>query len=303
MKRRSWYIYKFTVVFAIYGLVFGYPERLMMPHSNVQVPTVSAQQEPIVSKDFKGFAMVYISAAVFDIGIKKSVLTDFCVNILHDGDQTSCSETADDLDKRTGILHTHNIKLASFWIDRYEVTIKQYQECIKPQLGGCREIDLSYNPYLTNDPQKPRIGVSWYDAMLFCNSRNARLPTEAEWEYTAKGPTSYLFPWGNYMLNEYSKSADIPHVVGAIANNKSWAGVYDLSGNVSQWVEDRFQPYDGSANEPNDFPIDDVSRVVRGGSWKQTGIFLLNSYRIGMNPSEQHETIGFRCARTTDPRQ
>lgn len=270
--------------------------------NNSQTVTALAHSEPIIVEDSRGFEMVYIQAATFEMGIRKNILIDLCVNTLHDGNETDCIKFSDDINVQTAMLQVHPAKVNAFWIDRYEVTIEQYKGCIQPELSGCREIILS-NPMLTDNPSKPRTGVTWYDAMLFCNTRGARLPSEAEWEYAAKGSQSHLFPWGNFIINAYSKTTDGPHLVGKVSANQSWAGVYDLSGNVSQWVEDRFQPYDEGADNLNGFPADDVSRVVRGGSWKQTGIFLLNSYRTGMNPNEQHESIGFRCARTTDPRK
>lgn len=264
----------------------------------IETPTTPPNET--VTQDFRGFEMVYIPGGKMDMGITSNGLLKICTNVFQDGDE--CSALVDEVGKESGIFQVHTVNLQPFWIDRFEVTVEQYEQCITAPFLGCRQIVMSYNPLLTDNPKKPRTGVNWYDAVLFCNTRQARLPSEAEWEYAAKGTKGFNFPWGNSLLDYYQQSQESPHPIGAIPENVSWAGVYDLSGNVQQWVEDRFQPYLSTKTGAEKFNLDDTKRVVRGGSWIEKGFKFLSAYRSGSDPNSQHEDIGFRCARTTDPR-
>ena len=110
----------------------------------------------------------------------------------------------------------------SFWIDRYEVTNEQYGSY------GCREY--------SSQPDQPRNCVDWFDARDFCEKLGGRLPSEAEWEYAARGPDNLKYPWGNdfvadnvaYNVNSPSETAN----VGSYPDGMSWVGAYDLSGNL-----------------------------------------------------------------------
>lgn len=163
-------------------------------------------------------------------------------------------------------------------------------------------MNLSSEPKLTNNVQKPEVGITWYDAMYFCNLRGARLPTEAEWGYAAKGPEGCIFPWRNTFAEKYIASTEGTYVVGSIPENISWSGVYDLSGNAAQWVEDRFLPYAPNQNWPQDSYIE-ISRVVRGGSWLNRTLQLTTFDREFASALEPDHSVGFRCARTSDPSQ
>lgn len=109
-----------------------------------------------------------------------------------------------------------------FWIDVYEVTNEQFGST------GCGETSSA--------PDQPRNCVNWFDATAHCESRGARLPTEAEWEYAARGPDGLVYPWGNEFVADFvvykDNSGGRTWQVGSKPAGKSWAGVYDLSGNV-----------------------------------------------------------------------
>jgi len=181
---------------------------------------------------------------------------------------------------------------APFWIDRYEVTNGQFA-----QFGGV----AAYNSNWTGD-NRPREQITWFEARDFCELRGARLPTEAEWEYAARGPDGLYFPWGNdfvadnvvYGENSGGQTAD----VGSRPGGVSWVGAYDLSGNVQEWVSTIYRDYPYSATDGRESNSDtDSDRTLRGGSW-------LNSYHAYLRAARHiwgdlhYWTYpnGFRCA-------
>ena len=260
-----------------------------------------------LAEDGDGFEMVYVPSATTQMGISRERLRSLIQQgVFGKAAQSDVKErdfllnAAED----EGVLETIEVTVPAFWIDRYEVTIEQYKSrteyCIGT--GRCSAIDLVNPPELTADPHQPQVSVSWFDAMRFCIGRGARLPTEAEWEYAARGPENFAFPWGNTMVLENLSTNNTTYRVGSRPNNISWVGAYDLAGNAGEWVEDRMKPYINSQSQT--FLTQnqsDVNRVVRGGSFRTTIFDMTSFVREGYNPDSQGQ-IGFRCARSTDPK-
>lgn len=266
-------------------------------------PTPTSFAPEFVAKDFRGFEMVYVPGGKFEMGISRDALYQVCTTGAHGIKETDCDQLVDIIGQNTGVFQTHTVELPSFWMDRYEVTIEQYRVCVNSGPGHtCQAIDLPDYPQLTDNVHKPQVGVSWYDAVYFCNTRSARLPTEAEWEYAAKGPRGLLFPWGNTFIEAYAGPLDRTYPVGSVLGNKSWAGIYDLSGNAAEYVDDQAVPYFLTQAWPSGFPRDDTARVTRGGSWLNRSFHLTTFYRDFTGPDGQDPTNGFRCARFSDPR-
>ncbi|MBX3084763.1 MAG: SUMF1/EgtB/PvdO family nonheme iron enzyme [Anaerolineae bacterium] len=173
---------------------------------------------------------------------------------------------------------------APFWIDRYEITRKQY--------GG----EGSFN-----DNTQPVVSISWINADLFCKTRHARLPTEAEWEYAARGPDGLAYPWGNsfdtknvvYENNSGLHSADI----GSKLDGISWIGAYDLSGNVWEWVSDWYGIYLVATQTNPSGVRDGKSHVLRGGSFFSNRDEVRSTFRNWYPPEKMSDDVGFRCAR------
>lgn len=174
-----------------------------------------------------------------------------------------------------------------FWIDTYEVTNKQYGET-----GHWSESEL------------PRESVGWADALAFCESRGARLPTEAEWEYAARGPDSLDYPWGNAFFATNVVVAENagaqPQPVGSKAEGRSWIGAYDLSGNVWEWVSDWYREdyYTADALINPQGPASGVYKAIKGGSWSNDSIFIRPANRGMPISGMSGNVLGFRCALT-----
>lgn len=185
-----------------------------------------------------------------------------------------------------------------FWIDRTEVTNAIY--------GSVRSAPCDDDA--STAPNLPRNCVSWHEALTFCQRRGERLPTEAEWEWAARGPNDLLYPWGNQF--DAAKAIVVHNVnypnhaapVGSDPSGASWVGALDMSGNLWDWTSSIYDParfgYPYSANDGRDTLEDMTSeRVLRGGSWNDGDEEATTTYRGHARPDVQTETIGFRCVR------
>jgi iron(II)-dependent oxidoreductase len=242
--------------------------------------------------------MVFVPGGDFQMGVKRNAFIAACSDVMKAGTFQDCEKDAESIHKETDIFYVHVVQIPSFWIDRYEVTIEQYRKC--SDTGGCLTIDLTDLPALADDPRKPQVRVSWYGALMYRNARGARLPTEAEWEYAAKGPNNLLYPWGNTSIPNSLASANSTSAVGRSPENKSWIGAYDMSGNAAEWVENRFLPYQPNLTWISGSGLE-VSRVIRGGSWLNGAVQLTTFYRNFGRAGVPREDLGFRCARSTYP--
>lgn len=212
-------------------------------------------------------------------------------------------------------VHTVNIT-KDFYMDVYEVTNAAYQACVTARQcdvpsKGISSIRSSYYSNV-NYANYPVLWVSWENAETYCKWRGGRLPTEAQWEYAARGRLqSKRFPWGgenpvctvgavngaNYSACGSSDTGP----VGSYAPNGY--GLYDMAGNVWEWVHDyyrsRYYSYNLDGNWP-DNPIGPVfgeGHVLRGGGWRAKGEFLRVANRSGNFSAVPTEyDIGFRCA-------
>jgi len=172
-----------------------------------------------------------------------------------------------------------------YWIGVTEVTNREY--------GSSSSTNMIS---MYRGSKWPRETITWQEAMEFCASIGSRLPTEAEWEYAARGPDSLIYPWGNEMSPSYQQQAEMlsPQDVGSIDSDISWVGAQGMSGNVMEWVADVFDP---TSTPSNSKAIqNDDQRIVRGGSWASYQDFLLRAtQRIPYDPEYASSVIGFRC--------
>jgi iron(II)-dependent oxidoreductase len=175
-----------------------------------------------------------------------------------------------------------------FWIGETEVTNREY--------GSSSSTDMQT---MYRGPSWPRETVTWQEASKFCKAKNARLPTEAEWEYAARGPDGLIYPWGDeFHLERLTSGKLSPDNVASVPEGVSWVGAFDMSGGVAEWVADWYAPFSQvSATNPHG-PADGQERVLRGGSWFSfASFFVRTTHRESASPDTANSTIGFRCAR------
>ncbi|MBI5930867.1 MAG: formylglycine-generating enzyme family protein [Chloroflexi bacterium] len=173
-----------------------------------------------------------------------------------------------------------------FWLDRYEVTNAQYGSTGNAQ-----------------GPNQPRENLLWSEARDFCISRGGRLPTEAEWEYAARGPDNLMYPWGNTMIDEnltYDRtSMNQTENVGGRPSGVSWVGAYDMAGNVWEWVSSIYRPYPYDPNDGREDMTDTTGqRVYRGGIRSYIDFAAGMTTRFKFPQDRRDWFIGFRCARS-----
>lgn len=187
----------------------------------------------------------------------------------------------------------------AFYMDVTEVTNAQYKQFLD---ATGHPAPKYWNNNRLNKPDMPVVGVTWHDAVKYAEWAGKRLPTEAEWEYAARGGLDGVkFPWGNESAKDhawYSK----PLISASPTNVASYApngyGLYDMAGNVAEWCSDwyRSDAYKNAAisNNPTG-PSDGSEKVVRGGSWYEDEYYLRCSARKGMAAGIYSSSVGFRC--------
>jgi formylglycine-generating enzyme required for sulfatase activity len=198
----------------------------------------------------------------------------------------------------------HVVTLDSFWIDRTEVANSQYARCVVdgicslPSSTGSYTRDSYYGDSEYDD--YPVIYVSWYDADAYCQWAGGRLPTEAEWEYAARGPDGHIYPWGNDSPNDtlvnYDGNVGDTTRVGSYPGGASWVGALDMAGNVWEKVADWYGEYPSEAQTNPTGPETGDRKISRGGSWTFNEDGVRADHRRYSTPDDRHFLSGFRCA-------
>jgi len=201
------------------------------------------------------------------------------------------------------------IYLGAYWIDKYEVPMAQFYAFVaatghrEPRLAGYLAL-ASVDMATFVEPAKPVAGVSWEDAEAYCQWKGKRLPTEAEWEKAAKGEGQRKWSWGDNpdpLLANLEGTED--HFIGtapvdSFQEGRSPYGVFNMTGNVMEWVNDwydeRYYEVMPSRNPPG--PSIGDEKVIRGGSWHDSFRYAHTYSRFKMLPEYRDATIGFRCA-------
>jgi len=207
------------------------------------------------------------------------------------------------------------IFLNAFYMDQFEVTNKDYKRFATmlkypkplPEIPVFED-DVS----LLKGDNNPVVGATWMDATAYCKWADNRLPTEAEWEKAARGPDPRKWPWGDQFderrVNGRGEEDKFKYTapIGSFESGRSYYGLYDMAGNVSEWVADWYNQfyYKGAPFENPKGPAEpDITRVLvyRGGSYMSNANDLRVSKRFGgAHPNRGESTVGFRCAKDAE---
>ncbi len=260
-----------------------FPSETIAP---IFAPTENVTQTPIPLPteitDTSGVSMILVSAGEFLMG-------------------------SNDYNQDEKPLHT--VSLSAFYIDKYETTISLYKDCVNA--GVCKyEKDCGgaiCGDYSDNQKNYPLNAVEWDQAKVFCEWRGARLPTEAEWEKAARGTDGRTYPWGEEINFGV---ANINNVIGDVTEVGSYPldispyGVYDMAGNVREWVMDWYDE-NYYAISPLINPLGPQSgggHVLRGGAFDSWGVRSRASCRDSCGQETYiFGTVGFRCAKGATP--
>jgi formylglycine-generating enzyme required for sulfatase activity len=237
---------------------------------------------PVPTRDLHGIPMVLIPAGLYEIGS------------YHNTDE----------------LPVHTVSLSSYLIDKFEVTNRLYDLCVKggacnapTSIGSSTHIQYFGNPRYD---EYPVIFVTWDMTQTYCAWRGGRLPTEAEWEAAALGGKGAAYPWGegidcsmaNY-TNMGTPCMNDTSPVGSYKTGQSPFGVYDMAGNVQEWVADWYgSDYYSTLGVNAQDPLGPASgkyRVIRGGSWEYDGYAQRSANRNWGNSTDSNADTGFRC--------
>jgi eukaryotic-like serine/threonine-protein kinase len=259
-----------------------------------EIPPEGPSLGDTTTRPSDGMVMVYVPAGEFEMGNTEIPLED----------------------------PAHTVALDSFWIDRTEVSNVQFQRCVKA--GVCdepscwRDRDLIRNNSDFNGLEQPVMCVDWHQARAYCEWAGGRLPTEAEWEYTARGPEGLEYPWGNefdgtklnycdvncpkiYADERFDDGYAFTAPVGSYPDGASWCGALDMAGNVREWAADWFGEYASGRQVNPTGPSSGIQRAMRGGAWEGLLFDTRNTVRKGGRPIFELLYLGFRCASSVSP--
>ncbi len=264
----------------------------VLENAATATPTLALFENKISPKD--SMIMVFVPAGVFEMG----------------------SEDGKD-DKKP----IHTVYLDAYWIDQSEVTNAMYELCVQADVCDPLKDTSSYtrSSYYGNVlyDDYPVIYVDWNMAKTYCEWAGARLPTEAEWEKAARGTDDRVYPWGNSFNGNIVNFCDTncpfdwkdtssndgykdTAPVGSYTGGKSPYGLFDMAGNVWEWVADWYDAsyYSSTPTSNPQGPSSGHYRVLRGGAWDYTEYFVRASDRIWIEPSYFYFEFGFRCSRS-----
>lgn len=207
----------------------------------------------------------------------------------------------------------HKVHLPLYYIDRTEVTNRQYAEFLQATNRPAPE-HWENGTYPKGSDLYPAVMVPWQQAQEYCIWRGGRLPTEAEWEKAARGTDGRRYPWGNEFdpkkANIGGTAKDLSPT-GKFPEGKSPYGVLDMVGNAWEWTADWYRPYSGSRYQSKEYGKQ--VKVIRGNSWSTIGHFPPDvqkemvkhhstaTFRLYARPDSTISDVGFRCVRPGEP--
>ena len=266
------------------------------------ISVTTARPSGTKRQDAKGVAQVWVTPGAFRMGSDQ--LTVDRITAMHPPKWVQNELPSE--------MPDHNVLISKgFWIDRTEVTNAAFDAFVNA--GGYEDPAWwsiegwkwrTAQSTLPNDclplvPDHPRVCVTWYEAQAYATWRGGRLPTEAEWEYAARGPESKIYPWGDDFestrCNVVGSSG--PVKVGSFHSGVSWVGAEDMAGNAMEWVHDWLDVHyyeQGFSDDPKG-PEKGSVKVEKGGWWGSNAFVARSAYRHFEDPPQyQDHHIGFR---------
>ncbi len=229
----------------------------------------------------------------------------------------------------------HPVSVSPFCMDRTEVTVRAYRGCVEAGRCSANVTASTANPPHDRAPctwgqpntaDHPITCVDWNSAVSYCSFVGGRLPTEAEWEFAARGPDGRVYPWGSMEMGSarvnlcgpecarWAMSLGLPYPAEPTSPGDNWPstsavgirpagaspyGILDMAGNVCEWTADRYGPYP-PANSPRVVdprgPEQGLQRSFRGGGWAHGAEFVTTFSRGWFAPEQRMQAHGFRCA-------
>lgn len=286
------------------------PTTISAPTSTVGeqkpiLPTAASESDPILgdtqTRRIDKAKMVYVPAGEFVMGSDDEEV-DYALQ--------QCNVYGTNCQRRyfSVEMPMHTVVLEGYWLDKTEVTNNQYELCEQAGICGESECQVGNDNY-------PVVCVTWEQAAVYCRWAGGRLPTEAEWEYAARGPERSRYPWGNdfegtYLnycdtnctLNKQDRGFDDGYnetaPVGSYPQGASWVGALDMSGNVWEMVADWNGEYLPEKRVNPTGPPSGARRVARGGSWHASPDHVRSALRTHMGTDQYVDHAGFRCAQS-----
>ncbi|GJL78003.1 MAG: hypothetical protein NPINA01_09920 [Nitrospinaceae bacterium] len=248
---------------------------------------------PVFAEDAKTSSgmekMALIEGGIYEMGSRRSLQELNPGDLLHHDRHALGPENP-----------AHRVHVDAFFMDIYEVSNADYQEYVKAT--GAKQPAYVDDPNF-NGPTQPVVGVSWKEAVNYCEWKGKRLPTEAEWEKASRGKRRVIYPWGNELPDKtkvnFNQEVKKTVPVGSYESGKSDYGIYDLSGNVAEWTHDwhlaeyyLFSPKENpQGHEKGQY------KVIRGGNWRNNPHDVNMVYRNATLPTVRNKTVGFRCVK------
>jgi formylglycine-generating enzyme required for sulfatase activity len=279
-------------------------------------PPATASLHDTWTRPTDDMTMVYVPGGAFQMGSDDDEV-DAALEMCQAYYTTPCEREWFEVEQPA-----HSVVLAGFWIDQSEVTNAQYRRCVEagacspPQRSDSDTRDAYYGDSAYDD--YPVVHVAWSQADAYCRWAGGRLPTEAEWEYAARGPEGRRYPWGEEYDGTRLNSCDAncgygwaeeqfddghgdTAPVGSYPDGASWCGALDMAGNVWEWMADWFGEYPAERQSNPTGPSSGTGRALRGDAADGTRAVSRAAARHGMEPERAYEYTGFRCARPSSP--
>jgi formylglycine-generating enzyme len=243
-----------------------------------------AQKPSFQNKEKAPENMIFIEEGLFLAGANPKFLYKICK-----ANGFSCEKLKTQFSDSSPV---HEVFVDSFFIDRFEVSQSRFR------------ILMGKNPAKFKGSRRPVERVTWMEAKDFCRKLGKRLPTEMEWEFAARAGSNDFFYWGNRPSDSYSWNAKNSNFksqpIGLKRPNR--LGLYDMSGNVWEWVSDWFDPnyYKNSPKRSPKGPSNGKLKTLRGGSFGTTQDLQRPTARRGAPIDAKYNDIGFRCAKSEE---